>query len=186
MVDVSCTAADFKIWLSGDTGTTVGSFLTSESFWSSLIEVFLNFIARGLASFRRRFLVDQVATSSSLIICVSVVSCEAKICCLRKTSSCSAFSFLTASSLCLSACRTPSRKSTSSLSKDRNWLLSRADSSNSACLAAVLGKKLQSIHTFRLAEQEANDSHSYLCWLAGHRRGSCHLPACRLPASAFS
>ena len=118
--DVSCTAADFKTWPSRDAGMIVGSFLASESFRSVLIEAFLNFMARGSASFRRRFLVDQVATSSSLVVCVSAVSCEARFCCLRKTSSCSAFSFLTASSLCLSACRTPSRKSTSSLSRDRN------------------------------------------------------------------
>ena len=56
---------------------------------------------------------------------------------LRKAFNCALVSVLTASSLARVDSKTESRNATSSSSRERNWFLSRMDSSNASCFAAV-------------------------------------------------
>lgn len=89
------------------------------------------------SSFFFRFFVVQLSVSSwEAGATLSRSALVAAACCLRYASSCSAVSFLTASSFARSDSRTESKKSTSSSSRLLNWFFRRMDSSNSACLAA--------------------------------------------------
>jgi hypothetical protein len=94
---------------------------------------FLRFLAPTAQEVSPTVVSGAAAAASSSLAARSASSCA-----LRNSSKCSLVCFFSASSFALARSCTESKNSISSSSRDLNWFVSRFDSSNASCLAAVV------------------------------------------------